>query len=221
MAKKKKRKLSKRKIIIFLVVVAFIIKLFNTNITNIYVSGNTYLTDQEIIDISGISDYPNSLSNMFFKIEDRLEESINISKANVKKNIFLNKVYIVVKENYPLFYYSTSNKTVLYNGEEIDDKQSNLTIINSIPNKIYKNLINKIKSIDINILNRISEIEYKPNEIYEDRLLLLMNDGNYVYITVDKFLTLNKYLDIVKYINSDEKGVIRLDSGKYFESFDY
>ena len=48
-----------------------------------------------------------------------------------------------------------------------------------------------------------------------------MNDGNYVYITVDKFLTLNKYLDIVKYINSDEKGVIRLDSGKYFESFDY
>lgn len=220
MTKKKKRRLSKKKIIIFLVIVTFIIKLFNTNITNIYISGNEYLTDQEIIDISEISNYPNSISNMFFKIEERLEENININKANVKKNIFLNKVYINVEENYPLFYYSTSNKTVLYNGKEIDDKQSNLTITNSIPDKIYKNLIKKIKSIDINILNRISEIEYEPNEVYDDRFLLLMNDGNYVYITLDKFLTLNKYLDIIKYINSDEKGVIRLDSGKYFESFD-
>ena len=46
-----------------------------------------------------------------------------------------------------------------------------------------------------------------------------MNDGNYVYITLDKLTTINKYLDIIKYIDTDEKGVIKLDSGQYFNEF--
>ena len=53
--KKAKRKLSKKKIFIFFIIVfivCFIFKLFNTNITNIYIKGNNYLTDQEIIDIA-------------------------------------------------------------------------------------------------------------------------------------------------------------------------
>ena len=47
-----------------------------------------------------------------------------------------------------------------------------------------------------------------------------MNDGNYVYITLDNFLTLNKYLDIIKYFDTEKKGIIKLDSGKYFDAFD-
>ena len=47
-----------------------------------------------------------------------------------------------------------------------------------------------------------------------------MSDGNYVYITLEKFTILNKYLDVIKYIDSSEKGIIRLDSGEYFDKFD-
>jgi hypothetical protein len=46
-----------------------------------------------------------------------------------------------------------------------------------------------------------------------------MNDQNYVYITLDKFSTLNKYLEIIKNLK-DEKGTLHLDSGGYFEVFD-
>lgn len=221
--KKVKRKVNKKKIFIFIVVIiviAFIIRLFNTNISNIYISGNKYLKDQEIIDISKLSNYPNTISNLSFNIKKRLEKNKYINKANIKKNILLNKVYIEIEENYPLFYYDTKNKTILYNGEEVDEKLTSLTVINSIPKDKYEKLLSKLKGIDIDILNRISELEYSPIDGFKDRFLLFMNDGNYVYITLDKFSTLNKYTDIVKYFDSSEKGIINLYSGEYFDKFD-
>ena len=220
--KNKKRKISKKKIFIFiiiLIIILFLIKLFNTNITNIYISGNNYLTDQEIIDICKLEDYPNSISNLSFKIKNRLKNNKFISNAKVEKNLSLNKVYIYIEENYPLFYYSETNKTVLYNGKEIDDIKTFVTVINYVPNTKYDELLEKIRKIDFNILNRISEIEYSPNDRYDDRFLILMTDGNYIYITLNKFSTLNRYLDIIKHMNPDQKGIIRLDSGEYFEKF--
>lgn len=220
--KRIKRKLSKKKIFIFIIFiffVIFIIKLFNTNITNIYISGNKYLTDQEIIDICKINNYPISIKNMSYKIEKRLEKSKYILSTNVKKNFFLNKVYISIKENYPLFYYTEENKTILKNGIKINDKLTNTTIINFINNDILNKLIEKTNKIDLGILNRISEIKYEPNEVYNDRFLLFMDDGNYVYIRLNNFTTLNKYLDIVKHIDSSSNGVIKLDSGGYFFEF--
>ena len=218
---KPKRKISKKKILIFLLIffiALFIVKLLNNNITNIYISGNNYLTDQEIIDIAKLSNYPNTINNLSFKIEKRLRKNKYINKSKVEKNILLNKVYINLEENYPLFYYSTKNKTILYNGKEVDGSKSLTTVTNSVPDSIYEELINKIKKININILNRISEIEYSPNEVLKERFFLLMNDGNYVYITLDKFNTLNKYLDIIKKFE-DKKGVLYLDSGEYFDVF--
>lgn len=220
---KVKRKFSKKKTFIFLSIICIIvlvIKYLNTNITNIYISGNTYLTDQEIIDISKLSSYPNSISNLSFTIEKRLEKNKYIYKSKVKKNILLNKVYIEVIENYPLFYYTEKNKTILYNGEEADDNLTSIVVTNYVPNEEYNKLITSLKKINTSILNRISEIEYSPNERYNDRFLLLMSDGNYVYITLEKFTILNKYLDVIKYIDSSEKGIIRLDSGEYFDKFD-
>ena len=43
-----------------------------------------------------------------------------------------------------------------------------------------------------------------------------MNDGNYVYLTLNKFLKINSYLDIVKEFNN-KKGILYLDSGEYFK----
>lgn len=220
--KKVKRKISKKKIFVFLFIVIitiFVFKLFNTNITNIYISGNEYLTDQQIIDISKLSDYPSTINNLSFSIKKRLQKNIYISDAKVKKNIFLNKIYIKIEENYPLFYSQDDKKTILYNGEKIEKTENIMVVINTIPQKLYDEFLNKLRKIDINILNRISELKYSPNEVIEERFFLLMNDGNYVYITLDKFLTLNKYLDIVKSFNN-KKGILYLDSGEYFDIFD-
>ena len=69
------------------------------------------------------------------------------------------------------------------------------------------------------ILIRISEIKYDPNDIDNERFYLTMNDGNYVYLTLNKFDKINNYLEIVKTFNN-KKGILYLDSGEYFEIFD-
>ena len=74
--KKIKRKLSKKKIIVFIIIIIVMIlvfKILNTNVTNIYIKGNNYLSDQEIIDSSGLSNYPKSIKNMSFIIERKLK----------------------------------------------------------------------------------------------------------------------------------------------------
>lgn len=221
--KKRKRKLNKKRVffcLFFIFIVICVIKTLNTNITNIYISGNNYYTDQEIIDIAKLTKYPKSITNIGYIIEKRLEKDKYILKAKIKKNILLNKVYIEIEENYPLFYYLETNKTILYDGTKIDDTNCDRIVINSVPEKQYNKLIESIKEIDLNILNRISEIKYEPIEKIKDRFVLYMTDGNYVSITLKKFNTLNKYLDIVKYINTDSKGIIKLDSGQYFDEFD-
>ena len=43
-----------------------------------------------------------------------------------------------------------------------------------------------------------------------------MNDGNYVYITINKLPNINNYVNIIKEFNG-KKGILYLDSGEYFK----
>lgn len=220
--KSKKKKLSIKKLIIGLIVlfsiIFFLYKLFTIHITNIYIKGNSILSDQEIIDIAGISNYPNSIKNNFYIIEKRLNKNKYILSAHVHKSLMLNKVYIEVIENYPLFYYSYSDKTILLNGKSTTDTFAVPTVINQIPDTIYDRFLNEIKEIDKEVLYRISEIKYYPNDVDQRRFLLTMNDGNYVYITINTFKLLNKYYEMVESFDN-KKGILHLDSGEYFELF--
>lgn len=221
--KSKKRKINKRRVILFFIIFTFltilIYKLFTNNITNIYIKGNSLFNDQEIIDIARLKNYPTSIKNTSISIKKRLEKNKFILDAKVYKKKLLTNVYIKIKENYPLFYYNYENKTILYDGTKVDDNFSIPVVINQIPDTIYDKFIKKMKQVDIEVLNRMSEIEYKPNEVDEERFLIFMNDGNYVYLTLYKFLNINKYLDMIK-LFENEKGILYLDSGEYFDVFD-
>ena len=220
--KNKKKKLNiKRVIIVFIILFVipfFSYKILNTNIKNIFISGNFYLTDQEIIDIAKIGNYPNSINNSSTSIKKRLEKNRYIYSAEVTKTNLFKEVYIKVQENYPLFYYQVENKTVLYNGK-YDDKINGSTVINKIPDTIYDDFVERMKEINVDILNRISQIQYDPNDVDDERFLLYMNDGNYVYLTLRKFKNINKYVDMLKSFNN-KKGILHLDSGEYFKHFD-
>lgn len=222
-SKNRKRKLNKKRLfivlILFFLLSFIIVKVFNSNIKNIYVKGNELLTDQEIIDIAGIEDYPSSINNLSVTLESRLEKNQYILEADVTKSNLTSKITIEVKENYPLFYYQTENKTILYNKDKVTEKFTTPTVINQIPNTVYDKFLKAMKKVKKNILYRMSEIEYSPNEVDEERFFILMNDGNYVYLTLDKFLAINKYINMVKSFDN-KKGILYLDSGEYFDIFD-
>lgn len=228
MSKKKNKKVAKRRKIkkkaiifslLFIIVAAlFIYYIYNIKITNIYIVGNEYLSDYEIIKKAKLESYPNSLQNSSKLIKERLEKSDFILNVDVKKKSLFQEVYIYIDENIPVFYYQTINKVVLKDGKKIDGKYNVPTLTNEVDDKIYKKLIDKMCEIDSNVFLRISEIKYDPNDIDTERFYLTMDDGNYVYLTLNKFNKINSYLEIVKTFN-DSKGILYLDSGEYFEIF--
>lgn len=218
---RKKRKLKlkfKAVLILFVFIILFmiiILSLLSRPITNIYVSGNKSLNDQEIIDIAGLSDYPSTVKNMSVVIAKRLEKNIYIKKANVNKKK-LTKVYIEIEENIPLFYNVSVDKTLLYDGKEVSGSLDCVALINYIPDTIYTEFISEMKKVNEEILGRMSEIKYDPNDVDVERFLVLMSDGNYVYLTLNDFNKINSYVSIIKNFEA-KKGILYLDSGEYFK----
>ncbi len=223
MAKKrvvqKKRKFkAKNVLILFIVLILLALGIcysYTIKINNIVVKGNTLYSDWQVIKKAGIDDYPSSLQNMSLSISSKLEKDPYIAKAKVTKKWLVN-VEIEIKENLPLFYYVPNKKTILADKTEVEDNFPVPTLVNYVPNKIYNSFLTEMANTDYKIVKRISEIKYDPNEVDEERFILTMNDGNYVYLTLNKFNKINHYLEIIKEFDN-KKGILYLDSGEYFK----
>ena len=224
--KKKRIKIKFGRIFLTLLILFFIFYLISIlckfPIKNIIIKGNAILSDQEVIDASGLSNYPSIFKYSTNEIEKKLEKNTYIKSAKIKKKK-LKQVYIEIEENKALFYNKKDKKTVLLNKEEVKEEIQAPILINYVPDKIYKLLIEKMTYLDSDIINRISEIKYDPSNVDEERFLLTMTDGNYVYITLEKMEDLNNYVDIsLEIINKFGKkdGILNLDAGEYFEIFE-
>ena len=218
--KKGKRKLKKKSIIIFfsiiLLIAISVLIVFNIHISNIYIKNNHYLSDEEIINIAKLSDYPTIIDANTLSIKNNLEKNIYIRKAKVYKKGFFNQVYIDIEENYPLFMYQ--DKIYLYNLKTTKDNKIVPIVTNEIPEDVFNEFVKSMRIVNIDILERISEIKYDSNGIDKGRFKLTMNDGIYVYVTLLKFEKINNYDKIVSTLG-DKKGILYLDSGEYFELF--
>lgn len=229
MGKKKKKKIKKKKIrikyknvFIFLLVFLSLCYLINLclkiRITNIYIKGNKYLKDQEIIELAGVQNYPKVIDTLSFKLKDKIEKNSMIDKVEISHKF--RTLIIKVEENTPLYYDNTKGKTILKNKEEVSEKYNTPVLLNYIPDKKQKRFHEEMVNLPENIRQKISEIKYDPNEKDDERFLLSMNDGNYVYLSLYKFDRIHQYLDIMLEINTkfnNQKGILYLDSGDYFK----
>lgn len=192
-----------------------LINIIEFPIKNIFISGNTILSDQEIIELADVSNYPSIFKYSSNDIKKKLKSNKYIADVKVyKKN--LKELYIEIDENKPILYYSYSDETIFSNMKSYKGNFSNLILLNYTPSEYYDLLVKGLTSLNSNILIRISEIQYVPNEVDDERFLLTMNDSNYVYITLSKIELLDSYIEIVKSFDG-KKGILYLDSGEYFE----
>lgn len=214
--KVKKRKLKIKKLLLFIVVLTLFINtiyyLLTKKINNIYIINNNILSDREIIKQAGLQDYPSYLLNLSFILEKKIKNNPYIKEVEIKKKNF--KVYIYITEYKQLALYN--NKVLLENNTLLDNIYNNIelpVIINKIDTEKFSKYFSKIEN---NILLKMSQIEYSPNEVDNERYLLYMNDGNSVYITLSKIEKLNKYNGIISQMEG-KNGIIYLDSGDYIE----
>ena len=147
----------------------------------------------------------------------------NIKKSPYVKSVTINKkilgiVEIQIEEYNILFRKEENNKIVLEDKEELIDNEKYQVpiLLNYIPDTKYDSFIKGMNQVTPSIKNQISEIRYYPNTQDEDRFLLYMNDGNYVYLTLTKFKQINYYEDVLEKLDG-KKGILYLDSGNHFK----
>ena len=219
-AKKRKRKLKLSRVFLALfllfLVVFIVISLTKIKVKGFSIIGNTYYTDNEILDMTGLSKYPSFLLTNSYNVSSKVKDNKLIKKITIKKTLY-GRFNVTVTENKILFYDSVSKKSVTADGSLVSYYyEYSPVLVNEVNNKkVYNKLIEKMVKVNDDILNNISEIKYEPNDIDKERFLLSMNDGNYVYVTMSKFSSINKYLDIVKTLDG-KNGILYLDYGNYF-----
>lgn len=220
MKKKKKKKIKIKSFLIILLVILVIGLLIygyaRIHIQNIYVVGNNILTEQEIIEEAGLQNYPTIYSVSKVEIENKLKKNSLIKEINVSKSLF-GKITITIKENRILYkenesYMLSSGKLISF----IDEKLGIPTLINEIDEKVIDKFIQKLDIVDDNTLSKISEIKYVPSSLDNERFMFYMNDGNSVYITLNKMEVINNYNEIYPTLEGN-KGILYLDSGNHFE----
>lgn len=219
---KKKTKVKLIPILIFLlllIVCGFLVSFFmRVKIKNIYVYNNNLLSDQEIIELAGLENYPSFLQSSTTNIAKQVKKSPYIKEVKITKGLIAT-INIYVVEHNLLFIKESDGKIVVDTNMEIslDRKIIGIPIlVNYVPDTVYDKFIEEMKKVTGDVKNKISHIEYKPNDYDKQRFLLYMNDGNSVYVTITRFNLINKYNEIYPTLDG-KKGILYLDSGNHFE----
>lgn len=218
----KRRKFNFKKFLKFLLFLVTLILLFSyfskIPIKNIIIKGNNNLTDEEIIETAKIEEYPSFFKTFSYSISKKIKKIPIIKSVDIKKE-WGYKIKINIIEYKVLFQIRSSAEYILETGIKLENlklKHVPPVLINYVPDDIQDKMIKKFSALDEEIIFKISEIEYSPTSFDTERFLLYMNDGNEVYVTLNKVQELNKYTNIKKQIG-EKKGILYLDSGNYFE----
>ena len=222
MVKKTKIKLVNLLIIIaVLAVLSFAIYLvLQIPVKNIVIKNTNYLNDDYVLELAGIKDYPKFILTSSRSVQKKLEKSNYINSAKLHKKLFF--VYVLdIEENKPLFYDMNKKKYILDNNSSVkeDDISHNFRVprlLNYVPDKKYEKFKTSMTKINDDIMSKISDIEYQPNDYDKDRFLLYMDDGNMVYLTLTKFNMINHYNQVLKQLDN-HKGILYLDNGNHFK----
>ena len=220
---KKKKRLKLIPFLLFVLVIAatfFLVDvLLDTRVENIIIKGNKIVTDQQIIDEAGLSNYPSFYKTTSYNIKKALEKNSFIKEVKVKRS-FYHVITIEVSEYKVLLKKETTGKLVLENMNEVTtDQEIPYTVprlVNEVPKNKYSKLLKNLLKVKRSVRSSISEFYYDPNEFDKDRFLLYMDDGNSVYLTLTKFRMINYYNDVLPQLDG-KKGILYLDSGNHFQ----
>ena len=219
----KKKRIKILPFIIFIVLVALIVFVINVfldaKIKNIIIKGNDIVTDQQIIDLAEIGDYPSFYKTTKRDLISKIEKSPFIKEVTINREFY--HIFIInVTEYQVLVKKESDGKLILENGEEVTTDQEisyNVPkLTNEVPEDKYEDFLEAMLEINEETKQQISEITYLPNDYDKDRFLLYMDDGNSVYLTLTKFEQINYYNEILPQLDG-RKGYLYLDSGNHFQ----
>lgn len=188
------------------------------------ISGNELLSEEELVELSGIK----PKSNMWWvdskESEEKLTDSPYIETATINRK-FPRSVEITIKE-FNLVGYTLKGKNyfpVLGNGVTLSDPVK--TMNGKVPllhgfdeAKRLTSMTKELDMLEPGIRNMISEIYWEPTEENKDKVTLYMKQGYIVKGEIIDFANkMDIYPSIISQLEPGQKGTIHIGIGAYFE----
>ncbi|KYD08152.1 cell division protein FtsQ/DivIB [Heyndrickxia sporothermodurans] len=227
----RKRKTNRRLILlisVFFLLILLIIYFQSplSHVNKIKVEGNKTISDESIIQKSGLSRRTNVWKVNKEETAAKVESIPEVKKASVKI-VFPNSIVVNITEHAKIAYISNGKKLlpVLGNGSVLnkqqDDILTNIPILTSFKKgKFLNEMVDQLKQLPDEILNSISEIHYDPKKTDNYHITMYMNDGFEVSATMRTLASkIIYYPSIVSQLDPKEKGIIDLEVGSVFKSF--
>ena len=159
-------------------------------------------------------------------IENALEKNEWVKSVQVKRK-WLSSVHIKVQEFKQVGYVENEHtlQIILENGQTVVPEEEIMPVDGPIiagfdDEKIRIRLLKELKKMKNEVLLTISQINYVPKENDVYSIQVYMNDGNEVQALIPSFANkMNYYPSIVSQLNPDQKGIIDMEVGSFFEPY--
>ncbi|MGP4072566.1 cell division protein FtsQ/DivIB [Piscibacillus sp. B03] len=230
----RKRKANRRfftylTLIILLILVIVYLQSPLSHISNIEVQNNRVISDDEVVELSGLSTNQSFWSINRDEVISSVESHQEISDVTMKRSWY-NKVTLQVNEFTRVGYVKTSNlfNPILENGQVLKDTElkvpkGDAPVLHGFSNedKLLTRLTQQLANLDSAVVSLISEVYSDPTETNQDRIRLYTTDGQEVIASIHNFEEkMSLYPSIASQVAPDLEGVLYIDVGAYFKPYD-
>lgn len=232
--KNERKQKANRSIIVYLSVFFFLLLsviYFQSSLSDVKVikiEGNRYLSDEEIVTVSRLSEETSFWGVNKQKIEADIVSLTQISDASVSRE-FPYTVIVEVQEYTRVAYLVADGKfsPILESGKILSADTlvgfpTDAPLLMGWSNgSELAEMAAELSNLPESLIHRISEIHFTPEELDPLRITLYMNDGFKVSSTIRHFSKrIAPYSAIVSELDPNIKGIIHMKMNPYFELFD-
>lgn len=230
--KQTRRKKANRRLILYLTVlfllIATVVYLQSplSNVRNIVVEGHYHVSEEEVLELAGVTTDTNYWQIDEDEIKQQLESHQEITFASIERS-FPSTVRIEVKEAERIGYVKEDGMfyAILEDGSRREGQMAlpggDAPILAGFTKEIYlKEISQELKELPASVASLISEIHWDPRDGNPYQILLYMNDGYQVQASIRNFSEkMPAYPSIVAQLDEEAEGIIHIDVGAYFEEY--
>ncbi|HEX6594845.1 MAG TPA: FtsQ-type POTRA domain-containing protein [Bacillota bacterium] len=233
--KQERKKKKNRRIIFYLSIFFFLLSIIVylqsplSYIKTISITGNNILSDEEILKQTRLTNKTNIWTMNKGEVIGRLKKDSFVKDAKLKRK-FPQSVEIHINEYELVGYIEKANSyfPIVENGNILTDRKQNSVkgnaplLVNFKEDDHFESMVHELAQLQPTLLDAISEVHWNPDDKHRDnKILLYMKDGYVVSTAIRDFAKkMVVYPSIVSQLESDEKGIVHIGVGAYFESFE-
>ncbi len=228
---RRKKRTNRRFLLLLVIFIATLLTLLYfqspiSHIKKITVEGNHLKSKEFYIKHSGIEKGNSLWEFNSGRVESLLKDQRIVENVTIKRK-WINEVTISVSEYKQVAYLKENDhyNLVLNNGTilQLNNAPTSLNVpilVGFEDNKTRKKMIQQLDKMDEELISLISQVNAIPNDTNPYAIQMFMNDGFEVRASIPTLASKLKYYpSIISQVKKGEKGVIDLEVGTFYRSY--